>query len=72
MSFGSRTSKIHKAPGGFLANRVPYEPVPHFLLITKTRLFKYIEKFTTQKGNFSEEILIFFIFLLKTEIVGTR
>ena len=25
--------------------------------ITKTRLFKYIENFTTKKGNFSDEIL---------------
>ena len=35
--------------------------------ITKTRLFKYIDKFTTEKGKFSDKkILIFFIFLHKT------
>ena len=35
--------------------------------ITKTRLFKYIENFTTKKyENFQIKILIFFIFLLKT------
>ena len=34
--------------------------------ITKTRLFKYIENFTTQKNeNFQIKILIFFMFLLK-------
>ena len=33
--------------------------------ITKTRIFKYIENFTTKKGNFSDKKnLIFFIFLL--------
>ena len=39
--------------------------------ITKTRLFKYVENFT-RKENFQIKILIFFIFLLKTQIVGTR
>ena len=35
--------------------------------ITKTRLFKYIENFTTKKWKFSDKKnLIFFIFLLKT------
>ena len=35
--------------------------------ITKTRLFKYIEKFTTQNWKFSNiKTLLFFIFLLKT------
>ena len=35
--------------------------------ITKTRLFKYIENFTTKTGNFSDKrkSLIFFILLLK-------
>ena len=34
--------------------------------ITKTRLFKYIENFTTKKNeNFQIKILIFFIFPLK-------
>ena len=37
------------------------------LFITKTRLFKYIENFTTKKNkNFQKKILLFFIFLLKT------
>ena len=41
--------------------------------ITKTCLFKYTENLTTQKNeNFQVKILIFFIFLLKTSIVGTR
>ena len=35
--------------------------------ITKTRLFKYIENFTTKTTkSFQMKILIFFIFLLKT------
>ena len=35
--------------------------------ITETRLFKYIENFTTKKyEKFQIKILIFFIFLLKT------
>ena len=35
--------------------------------ITKTRLFKYTENFTTKKWKFSDKtILIFFLFLLKT------
>ena len=35
--------------------------------ITKTRLFKYIDNFTTKNLNFSDKkSLIFFIFLLKT------
>ena len=40
-------------------------PVCSFL-ITKTRLFKHIENFTTKNGKFSDKNLIFFIFLLKT------
>ena len=41
--------------------------------ITKICLFKYIENFTTQNENFQiKNSDIFFIFLLKTEIVGTR
>ena len=45
----------------------------HARIITKTRRFKYIENFTIKKGIFFQiKILIFFIFLLKTEIVGTR
>ena len=40
--------------------------------IMKTSLFKYW-KFNLQKNeNFQLKILIFFIFLLETEIVGTR
>ena len=35
--------------------------------ITKTRLFKYLEKFTAKNWKFSDvKPLIFFIFLLKT------
>ena len=34
--------------------------------ITKTRLFKYIDNFTSKNGKFSDKNLIFFIFLLKT------
>ena len=33
--------------------------------IKKTRLSKYIERFTTQNWKFSDKILIFFKFLLK-------
>ena len=42
--------------------------------ITKICLFKYIENFTTKKKKeyFQKKILILFIFLLKTQIVGTR
>ena len=43
------------------------------MFITKTRLFKYTENFTKKKWKFSDKkILIFFTFLLKTYIVGTR
>ena len=39
--------------------------------ITKTRLYKYTENFTTKKWKFSDKkILIVFIFLLKIYIVG--
>ena len=42
-------------------------------IITKTRLFKYIEIFTTKNWNFTDKIsYIFFVFLPKTWIVGTR
>ena len=34
--------------------------------ITKTRLFKYIENFTTKSWNFSDKNSDIFIFLLKT------
>ena len=37
-----------------------------YFFITKTRLFKYIENFTTKNWKFSDKILIFFKFLLKT------
>ena len=42
--------------------------------ITKTRLFKDIENFTFKNWKFSDKkkTLIFFVFLLKTYIVGTR
>ena len=40
--------------------------------ITKSRLFKYIENFTQKSESFQIKILIFFIFLLKTETMGTR
>ena len=36
------------------------------LHIMKTRLFKYIENFTSKNWKFSDKKLIFFIFLLKT------
>ena len=52
-------------------NRLPEPPKEED--ITKTCLFKYIETFITKKGKLSyRKILIFFIFLLKTQIVGTR
>ena len=40
--------------------------------IKKTSLLKHTEDFTTKNENFQIKILIFFIFLLKTWIVGTR
>ena len=42
--------------------------------ITKTRPFKYIENFTTKNWKFSDKNsdIFFFIFLLRTYIVGTR
>ena len=41
--------------------------------ITKTRFFKCVEKFTSRNWKFSDiKTPIFFIFLLKTKIVGTR
>ena len=45
----------------------------YFHFITKTRLFKYTENITSKKNeNFQIKKLIFFVFLLKTKIVGTR
>ena len=44
----------------------------HPFLIMKTRLFKYIENFTFKNWKFSDFKLIFFMFVLKTQIVGTR
>ena len=42
-------------------------PESDFGYITKTRLFKYTENFTTKKiENFQIKILIFLMFLLKT------
>ena len=38
----------------------------NILPIMKTCLFKYIENFTTKNGKFSDKILTFFIFPLKT------
>ena len=51
--------------------------VGDFCSVTKTRLFKYIEHFTTKTKSFQIKILIFFFFffftfLLKRKIVGTR
>ena len=41
--------------------------IEYYPTITKTRLFKYTENFTTKKKeNFQKKILIFLIFLLKT------
>ena len=38
----------------------------YVVAITKTRLFKYIENFTSTNWKFSAKKLIFFKFLLKT------
>ena len=38
----------------------------HAFNITKTRLFKYTENFTTKNENFQIKILIYFAILLKT------
>ena len=65
----SRTSDCEdtQADYGFAYSIMSKEP------ITKTRLFKYIENFTSKNRKFSDKkTLIFFIFLLKTYIVGTR
>ena len=40
--------------------------------ITETRLFKFIEKFTSKNWRFSDKNSNIFIFLLKTKIVSTR
>ena len=52
----------------------PFPLRPYLLLtfMTKTRLFKYIEDFISKNQKFSDKKLTFFIFLLKTQIVGTR
>ena len=42
----------------------PIGQLPFYIM--KTRLFKYIENFTTKNENFQIKILIFFKFLLKT------
>ena len=58
-----------------LKNERTCSPFGYFRLITETRLFKYIENLTTKKKkneSFQIKILIFFIFLIKTQIVGTR
>ena len=44
----------------------------YLLIITKTRLFKFIENFTSKNGKFSDKSSDIFIFPLKTYIVGTR
>ena len=42
-------------------------------IITKTRLFKYIENFTSKNWKFTDKNLSYFsYFLLKTWIVGTH
>ena len=41
-------------------------------IITKTRLFKYIENFTSKNLKFSDKKSDIFHILLKTYIVGTR
>ena len=38
---------------------MPYVAFVLSFFITKTRIFKYIENFTTKKGKFSDKILIF-------------
>ena len=40
---------------------------PFLCSITKIRLFKYIENFTTKNRKFSDKKPLFFIFLLKTD-----
>ena len=53
----------------FTGEHVPRETFQSAFLhsIMKTRLFKYIENFTTKNWNFTDKISnIFFIFLLKT------
>ena len=50
-----------------------YLPIPYErTYISKTRLFKYIENFTTKNWKFSDKNSDIFMFLLKTLIVGTR
>ena len=64
----------------FYANHSEAFPLLQFLFlrisdtanIMKTHLFKYIENFTTKTESFQINILLFFIFLLKTYIVGSR
>ena len=67
-------AKSRKGPicGPYAGYKNPYQSRSQ-IGITKTRLFKYTEHFTTENDNFSDKKnLIFFIFLLKTYIVGTR
>ena len=48
---------------------IHFQGMQHFkIIITKTRLFKYIEIFTSKNWTFSDKkkTLIFFIFLIKT------
>ena len=50
----------------FRRRRLQNNSLETITTITKTRLFKYIENFTTKNWKFSDKNLIFFIFLLKT------
>ena len=61
------------SPGGEVNSRVllilvKYAWEANLDLVTKTRLFKYIETFTSKKNkkNSDKKTLIFFILLLKT------
>ena len=56
---------VQKAVDYFNSGEVWVRERPH--VITKTRLFKYIEKFTTKKGKFlDKKILKFFLISVKT------
>ena len=46
--------------------RIATEEPPLKANITETRLFKYIEIFTSKNENFQIKTLIFFVFMLKT------
>ena len=56
---------------GTLSTMLKHRQMP---VISKTRLFQYIENFTIKNWKFSNKNSdsFFFIFLLKTYIVGTR